>query len=115
MTAIYFAKTGLFKLGHGVLLVLPHDSLLMLSQAMDSIVPGLPVVLGQHVGCGAHLAGDEVLDPRPGVGGALQPRLGTSPARKNSRLNQDSRESVLFSSRKSRQPAMPSRAPVFCC
>ena len=38
---------------HGVLLVLPHDSVLVLTKAMDRVVPGLPVVLGQHVGGGA--------------------------------------------------------------
>ena len=47
----------------------------MLSQAMDCIVPGLPVVLHQDVGASAHLTGDVVLHTQPGVGGAFQPRL----------------------------------------
>ena len=48
-------------LSHGVLAVLPLDGILMLTKAMDSIVPGLPVVLRQDVGGSAHLAGDQVL------------------------------------------------------
>ena len=47
---------------HRILLVLPHDGSLVLSKAMDRVVPGLPVVLGQHVGGGALLACDQVLD-----------------------------------------------------
>ena len=62
-------------LSHGILVVLPIDGVLMLSQAMDCIVPGLPVVLHQDVGGSAHLTGDVVLHTQPGVGGAFQPRL----------------------------------------
>ena len=62
-------------LSHSVLLVLPLDRILVLAQAMDRIVPGLPVVLHQDVGGSAHLTGDVVLHTQPGVGGAFQPRL----------------------------------------
>ena len=67
---------------HSVLLVFPLNSILMLSQAMDRIVPGLAVVLGKDVGGGTLLAGDVILHARPRVGGALQPRLaGPAPLR----------------------------------
>ena len=69
-------------LSHSILLVLPLDCILVLPQAVDSIVPRLPVVFSQYVGDGALLAGDVVLYPRPRVGGALQPRLaGPAPLR----------------------------------
>ena len=58
-------------LGHGILLILPHDCALVLSQAMDCVVPGLPVVFGHDVGDRALLAGDQVLDTQPRVRGAL--------------------------------------------
>ena len=54
---------------HRILLVLPHDSVLVLTQAMDRVVPGLPVVLGQDVGLGTHLASDVILDARPNGNG----------------------------------------------
>ena len=63
---------GVKVLGHGILFPLVLDVILMLSQAVDCTEPTLPVVLGHDVGCGALLAGDMVLHPRPGVGGALQ-------------------------------------------
>ena len=58
--------------GHGVLLPLVLNVILMLSQAVDSAKPTLPVVLGHDVCGGADLAGDMVLHPSPGVRGALQ-------------------------------------------
>ena len=51
-------------LGLGILLVLPLNGVLRLPQAVDSIVPGLPVVFSQDVGHCTHLASDVVLDPR---------------------------------------------------
>ena len=57
--------------GHGILLILPHDCALVLTEAVDSVVLGLPVLLGQDVDDGALPAGDHVLDTRPRVGGAL--------------------------------------------
>ena len=47
-------------LGHGILFVLPRNCTLVLSEAVDNIVPGLPVIFGQDVGDGALL--DQVLD-----------------------------------------------------
>ena len=58
---------GVKLLGHGVLLLLVFDVILMLSQAVDCTEPALPAVLGHVVGCGV------VLHPGPGVGGAFQP------------------------------------------
>ena len=46
------------------------DIVLMLGKAVDGAEPTFPVVLGHDVGGGADLAGDVVLNPRPGVGGA---------------------------------------------
>ena len=70
-------------LGHGILLVLPLNGVLMLPQAVDSVVPGLPVVLRKDVGHRTHLAGDVVLCVEsPSV---LTCTPGTSPARKNTR------------------------------
>ena len=67
---------------HSILCVLPLDCILVLSQAMDCVVPGLPVVFGHDVGGRALLAGDQVLDTRPRVRGALQSRLaGPAPLR----------------------------------
>ena len=60
---------------HSILLPLMYDVVLVLGQAVDSVKPTLALVLGQDVGGRADLAGNVILDPRPGVRGAL-----TSPA-----------------------------------
>ena len=79
LIAIYFTVRPSQVLSRGILVVLPLDGILMLSHAMASIVPGLPVVLRQDVDGSVHLTGDVVLHTRPGEGGAFQPRL-TGPA-----------------------------------
>ena len=64
---------------HSILGILPLDGILVLSQAMDHVVPRLPVVIGQNVG---HFASDVILDTRPCVGGTFQSRFaGPAPLR----------------------------------
>ena len=62
---------GVKVFGHGILLPLVLNVILVLGQAVDGTEPALPVILGNDVCRGAVLAGDVVLHPRPGVGGAL--------------------------------------------
>ena len=48
---------------HSIPLVHPFECVLLLSETVDSVVPGLPMVLGQDVGSETLLAGEVVLHP----------------------------------------------------
>ena len=48
---------------HSNPLVHPFECVLLLSETVDCVAPGLPMVLGQDVGSGTLLAGEVVLHP----------------------------------------------------
>ena len=54
-------------LGHGIASVLIYNRSLVLGEPVDSVPPGLPVVLGQDVLGAADQAGNVVLRARPRV------------------------------------------------